>query len=629
MNSRAFQFKPDLATLVAEMAIRSAIRPFLSSPSLRFAVVILLPDRRDLFVYMLVARRMLEGDDPYDELGNRDVFVDVVLDRSKTDWAMTLRHIRKAVFFATSEADVCTELRLAVDHFATLRLPTGVHFKAAALKLGLVMNKSQADILAGRSLEELRVGVRQGRPVSRVLRQLSACPKSVADTPPTVGTNAKGPRLEDLSGYGEAKTWGLRLAGELDAWKRGCLDWSDIDRGVLLCGPPGSGKTTYAAALAKSCDVPLFSSSAAQWQAMGHLGDMLKAMRKTFADAAARRPCIIFIDEFDSVGNRLVGKDHEYYDYKRRVINALLECLDPPGGREGVVVVGATNDAQHIDPALLRPGRLDRVIDIPLPDGEARQAILRHYLPSAAVNDLSDFIRVSEGWSGADIEKVARDARRLARDDGRREVQAGDLSLALPSQIEFTQEERARLAVHEAGHAIAALTLRPDTLVRVSITKWRVAAASRKNIGATELRNSIPSMATSDQYADLIVVYLAGVAAETLVLGSHSSAAGGDDNADLAMATDVATLMERSFGFGGSWLTDRGSGARPLEYLRLADPELRVAVRARLDASYARAYDILRQRLSSLKELAEVLGERLEVDADEVRAICSQEKDFP
>jgi ATP-dependent Zn protease len=548
-----------------------------------------------------------------------------VVNDNKTDWPSTLRHITKALLFATSEANIARELRLAVDHVAILKPPSIAHFQIAARQLEFRMSVSEAETLASLSLEELRLAIRPGRPIARVLRQL-ADREAVEPEPPQAAPKSHERRLEDLVGYGEAKSWGLRLANELNAWKRGELAWEDMDRGVLLNGPPGSGKTKFVSALAASCGVPLIAASAAQWQAAGHLGDMLKAMRKTFAQASAQRPCILFIDEIDSFGDRNVGKLHEYHDYKRQVVNGVLECIDPAAGREGIIVMGATNDAAALDAALLRPGRLERTIDIPLPDKDGRQAILRFYLPGAPLGDLGDFTRISEGWSGADIEKVARDARRFARDDGRQQVDARDLALALPAQLIFTAEQKLRLAVHEAGHAITGYVLRPDSLVRVSISKGKGATSRWTSIGTTELRYQITPMATVDQYDDLIVIYLAGVAAETLIFGDHSSGAGGDERADLALATDFATMMERGFGFGEGWISDMGSGPRPLEYLRLIDTPLQAAVRARLDSAYKRTHEILAERLTPLRRLADLLVDRLDVDADEVRRICAEEE---
>ena len=169
----------------------------------------------------------------------------------------------------------------------------------------------------------------------------------------SVGYSSSGPTLHELAGYGGARDWGISLAEDLKAWKEGVLSWADVDCGILLSGPPGSGKTSYAAALARTCNVPLILGSAARWQARGHLGDMLKAMRRAFTDAEAQSPAILLIDEFDSFANRddRTGSSDNYH---RQVINALLELLDGAHAHEGVVVIGATNYPGIIDPALLR-----------------------------------------------------------------------------------------------------------------------------------------------------------------------------------------------------------------------------------------------------------------------------------
>lgn len=236
--------------------------------------------------------------------------------------------------------------------------------------------------------------------------------------------------LARVPGLGPAVAWGRSLAADLRAYAAGDLPWSAVDRGALLVGPPGVGKTTFAAALAEECGMALVIGNHGIWQAAGHQGDALKAMRKTFAEAREQAPCLLFIDEVDSFPDRSrLGRDHG--DYLRPVINALLAELDGAVSREGVVVLAACNDAGNLDPALLRAGRLERVLRVALPDVPGREEILRVHLGEELRQaDLHQVARLSEGMSGADLEKAVREARRAAR-VSRREVMLGDLVVAV------------------------------------------------------------------------------------------------------------------------------------------------------------------------------------------------------
>jgi SpoVK/Ycf46/Vps4 family AAA+-type ATPase len=264
--------------------------------------------------------------------------------------------------------------------------------------MGLMMSDEEATYLASRPLSDVQLAMRPGRLVAQAVSVLKSKSQGEPEAQP-VTVKRSDVCLDDLSGFGQARTWGLQLAQDIKAWIDGDIEWSDVDRGVILNGPPGSGKTMYASALANTCGVKLIVESAASWQAAGHLGDMLKAMRKAFKTASASRPSILFLDEFDSFGSRDSHRSSNNYDYKRQVINALLECLDPFGGRDGVVVLAASNKAEEIDPALMRPGRLEKVIKIGLPDAEARKAIARFHLPTARLGGLEHFAAVSDGWT--------------------------------------------------------------------------------------------------------------------------------------------------------------------------------------------------------------------------------------
>lgn len=190
-------------------------------------------------------------------------------------------------------------------------------------------------------------------------------------------------RVETLAGYGEATNWAADLKSDLQLWRDGLLDWSELSTRLLLSGPPGTGKTTFARALCNSLQVPLLATSVARWLEASYLGDVLQAMGRVFKLAGERKPAILFIDEIDNIGSRMgggSGRGGKHDDYWSSVVNRLLELLDGAAKTEGVIIVAATNLPGKIDPALLRPGRLERHIEIPRPDLKALTGILAHHL---------------------------------------------------------------------------------------------------------------------------------------------------------------------------------------------------------------------------------------------------------
>ncbi len=615
------QSPPSLVVAAARCAVRGALRPFLRREGIAFIAILHVAGGTSDY-YRRAASSLIRDPVPVDEECNEIAIVMTVSDAPADTRTIydRLRYGRQIVLVTEGMDNIPAELKAAADVIADIRPPSADHYMAASRVASVRgMTPEIATLLTGFSFDAIAASVRGTRPLLSAVRQLK---KSIVEPEKSAPVKAKpkGPRLEELAGYGAAKTWGLQLAADLRAWKAEEIAWEDVDRGALLHGPPGCGKTTYAQALANSCEVDLVVASAARWQAAGHLGDYLKAMRAAFAQATKQSPSILFVDEFDSFGDR-EGDDDHARDYRRQVINGMLECLDPVEGREGVIVVGATNNPSVIDRALLRPGRLETLIEIPLPDADARVAILRHHLRDQAFGgDLARFVSVTRGWSGADIEKLARDARRLSR---RRKVALSeDLLLeVMPARYVLSESELRHTAVHEAGHAIVALVLACDVLKHVHIDRDAAVGVGAQSVGMTVFEPESGRVKTVSYYDDRIAMLLGGIAAETVVYGCHADGAGGAPSSDLVLASDIATKLERHYGFGEVLSVELGKGARPLEYLRDRDPDLRSLVDARLKTQLDRAVVLLSERRQELDQLTETLVETGHVVGDEVRAL--------
>lgn len=220
-------------------------------------------------------------------------------------------------------------------------------------------------------------------------------------------------RVETLSGYGEAADWAACLKLDLDLWRNGLLDWNELSSRLLLSGPPGTGKTTFAKALCNTLQVPLLATSVARWLEASYLGDVLKSIDAAFTVASEHRPAILFIDEIDNLGSRASGdsrghKGHD--DYWSSLVNRVLELIDGAAKTEGVIIVAATNLPEKLDPALLRSGRLERHVQIPRPDIEALTGILAHHLGA----DLTNVIETAPKAGKPDVAQVQDKAEREA-----------------------------------------------------------------------------------------------------------------------------------------------------------------------------------------------------------------------
>ncbi|TDT92486.1 ATP-dependent Zn protease [Azorhizobium sp. AG788] len=414
--------------------------------------------------------------------------------------------------------------------------------------------------------------------------------------------------LADLPAFGPATEWGLNLALDLKDYREGRIGWHGVDRGALIEGPPGVGKTTYAKALAATCGVRLIVTSVSAWYAAEHLGETLKIIRSIFADAAKGDIGIIFIDEIDGIGDR-ANLHHKHRDYVTQVINCLLECMDGAAKREGVVVVGACNFPDRVDPALKRPGRLDRQIRIPMPSIPTLEAIFRYYLQADELVgvDLEPLATIAHGFTGADVEQCVRTARRRARRAGRGLI-LEDLVAEIRGPVsDLSAANWWRIAIHESGHAFVAIALGLSTSVNVQI--------GRSNF--THFETSHDGMTTRETCLRMVRYILAGRAAEQEIVGDVSAGGGGPENSDLGQATRLIAALEGSLGLGAgghlTWWAEADATQRLLLH-----PRISVAVEKTLAELHADTVRIIRQHRETVIKVANELLKRQRLSGSEL-----------
>ncbi|MGX9353402.1 AAA family ATPase, partial (plasmid) [Shimia sp. W99] len=255
--------------------------------------------------------------------------------------------------------------------------------------------------------------------------------------------------LDQVIGLGAARGQLEQIAEDLLSWKSGDLDWSELTRGLLLYGQPGVGKTLCAQKLAEQCGAHFVPASYAEWQRHGHLGDFLAAMNKSFQEARENAPSILFLDEIDAFGDRKTAAG-DNANYTRSVVNALLEQLDGVGKHEGVLVVGACNYPSFLDDALVRSGRFDLKIEMPLPDKASLVDLLKLHLSIEIDEDLLASLAMKlVGSSGADIAALVRKARALSR-QRKRVFSMKDLENVVATSVSsLSDKDVRRAALHE------------------------------------------------------------------------------------------------------------------------------------------------------------------------------------
>ncbi|MCI3277742.1 ATP-dependent zinc metalloprotease FtsH [Streptomyces cylindrosporus] len=410
-----------------------------------------------------------------------------------------------------------------------------------------------------------------------------------------------------------------------------------MPRGVLLAGPPGTGKTLLARAVAGEAGVPFFSASASEFIEM-IVGVGASRVRELFAEARKVAPSIIFIDEIDTIGRaRGGGASMGGHDEREQTLNQILTEMDGFSGSEGVIVIAATNRADILDPALTRPGRFDRVVQVSPPDRGGREAILRIHtreIPLAENVDLAQVARTTPGMTGAELANLANEAALLAVKRKQERVTQSDLSEALEKvqlgaerPLVMPEEERRRTAYHESGHALLGM-LQPgaDPVRKITIVP------RGRALGVTLSTPESDKYAYTEEYLrGRIIGALGGMAAEQVVYGVITT---GAEN-DLEQVTNIARGMVARWGMSErvgrlSALPNDAQQAYGLaaapQTLDVIDGEMRRIV----DECYEEACRKLVDHRGQLDALAEALLEREtleEADAYHIAGITRLKKD--
>ena len=440
-------------------------------------------------------------------------------------------------------------------------------------------------------------------------------------------------RFADVAGYDGAKREISEVVDFLKEPERYRAAGATPPRGVIMVGPPGTGKTLLARAVAGEAEVPFFSVAGSSFVEL-FVGVGAARVRDLFNEARKRAPAIIFIDEIDAIGQRRSGGQvYASNDEREQTLNQLLSEMDGFDPAMGIVVLAATNRPEVLDPALLRPGRFDRQVTIPLPNLTERAAILAVHCrgKQLAPNvDLNAVARGTPGFSGADLANLANEAAIVAVRGGRDVITAADFDAARDrillgrrddSNVLLPSEKRS-VAVHEAGHAmVAALSPRADPVAKVTILP------AGQALGVTQQLPLVERHLYSEDYLNQsLAVRLGGRAAELVKFNQGSTGAAND----LASATDLATRMVREFGLspavgpvgypqGGAMYLDGGSpGLSSRPYAESTQAVIDREVSRLLREAEQQAISLLRAHETELDQLASLLVDQETVGGEEV-----------
>lgn len=449
-----------------------------------------------------------------------------------------------------------------------------------------------------------------------------------------------GKTFKDVAGQEEAKNSLKEIVDFLNNPKKYQDIGAKMPKGALLVGPPGTGKTLLAKAVAGEAGVPFFSISGSEFVEM-FVGRGAAKVRDLFKQAREKAPCIVFIDEIDTIGKKRDGQGLSGNDEREQTLNQLLAEMDGFDGSKGVVLLAATNRPDTLDPALTRPGRFDRRIPVELPDLKGREDILRLHAGNVKCSPSIDFnviARASAGASGADLANIINEGALLAVRDGRKMVVQKDLEEAIETVIAGEQKKGAVIsnhehmivAYHEIGHALVAAKCKNTAPVH----KITIIPRTKGALGYTmQVEEEQHNLVSKEEAYQRIMVYTAGRCAEELIFNSITSGASNDIEQATKLARAMITRLGMSDNFGmtaletvnNAYLGGDTSLACSSETASKIDEEVVNLIKKAHDE----AYQILNDNKMKLHELAKFLYERETITGEEFMEILNKPAEIP
>lgn len=447
-----------------------------------------------------------------------------------------------------------------------------------------------------------------------------------------------GIKFADVAGEDEAKEILQEIVDFLHNPKKYEEIGAKMPKGALLVGPPGTGKTLLAKAVAGEANVPFFSISGSEFVEM-FVGMGAAKVRDLFQQANEKAPCIVFIDEIDTVGKKRDGGGFSGNDEREQTLNQLLAEMDGFDGKKGVVILAATNRPDSLDPALLRPGRFDRRVPVELPDLKGREEILKVHAKNIRVGDNIDYnaiARMASGASGAELANMINEAALRAVRDGRKFVTQADLEESVEVVIAgyqkknkiMTDKEKLIVSYHEVGHAlVAALQSHSAPVTKITIIP-RTSGALGYTMQVEEDEHNLMSR---EELENKIATLTGGRVAEDLVF--HSITTGASN--DIEQATKVARSMITRFGMNEEFgmvafetVTNQYLGGdTSLACSESTAAQIDEKVVAAVRKQYDKAEQLLKDNMPKLHELAKYLYEKETITGDEFMEILNLSPD--